>query len=61
MIKRLFAVITLAVILASGVTITTAKSTDCEHYFVVESIAGVNYLVEYNCDGSMIAVTVIDD
>ncbi len=61
MVKRIFAVLTIAIILASGVTITTAKSTDCEHYFVVESIAGVNYLVEYNCDGSVITATIIDE
>ncbi len=61
MVKRLLAVFALTAVLAAGFTGTIAKSTDCEHYFLTESIAGVLYLVEYNCDGSVIAATIIDD
>lgn len=61
MVKRLLVVLTISVSLFIGLSNSSAKSTDCEHYFERVSINNVTYLIEYSCDGSIVAATVIDD
>lgn len=40
---------------------TELKKTECEHYFQEVTIGQQRYLYEYSCDGTLVAVTEIED
>lgn len=62
MFKKLFSISLIALsIFCLSISDINAKQTECEHYFQTEVINGTRYLIEYNCDGSIINITEIED
>jgi len=65
MIKRLFtsALFFVSLFTFNGIAELSAKATDydCEHTFIEVSVGEIRYLYEYDCDGSLIAITEISE
>lgn len=63
MIKRLFISVLLFVsfFTFSAITELSAKATDCVHTFIEVTVGEKRYLYEYGCDGSLIAITELDE
>lgn len=60
--KRVFRNFLLSAALVTGVFLAPQHSAaECEHYFKVEHIDGINYLIEYSCDGTVVNVTILED
>lgn len=63
MIKRLFISILIFVSLFafSGLNGFSLRADDCVHTFIEVSVGETRYLYEYDCDGSLIAITEISE
>jgi len=63
MIKRLFiSVLIFASLFAfSGLNGFSLRADDCVHTFIEVTVGEKRYLYEYDCDGSLIAITEISE
>lgn len=65
MIKRLFISVLFFVSLFafSGINGFSLKANnyDCDHTFIEVTVGEKRYLYEYDCDGSLIAITELDE
>ena len=62
LMKKLAAVFLVSSVILSGLFFTAPQDVKaCEHYFMTEYRGGQKCLVEYDCDGSVVNVTVLED
>jgi hypothetical protein len=62
MFKRfLYTILICVSVFAAGDLTIDARGTECEHYFIEVTIGDQRYLYEYSCDGTLVAVTEIED
>jgi hypothetical protein len=61
--KQIIASFLIFTALFTGIFLGIPQETkaDCEHIFVTEYRGGIKVLVEYDCDGSVVNVTVLED
>lgn len=59
--KALAAFLLSAAILTGAFAVPQNTYAECEHTFKVVQTDGINYLIEYDCDGSVVNVTVLED
>jgi hypothetical protein len=60
--RTFFLALFIALTVIIGIDMAAPKeAAACEHYYTYEYVGTVTYRIEYNCDGSMVGIEIIED